>query len=89
MNVFLVKVFNDIENNYQGIDDFKTTVCRNEETAKMVLSNELDDTLKYFKDTYNEGIDDLEYEYSDDHLSFSVDNGRDYISGKIEEKEVL
>lgn len=89
MKVYVVKIFDDIESNYQGIDDFHITLCKDIETAKTILSNELDDVLKYFKERYKEGIKDLDYEYSEDHLSFSVNNGKDYISGIIQEKEVL
>lgn len=89
MKVYIVKIFNDIENNYQGIDDTEITVCKDKSTAQSILSNELDDTLAYFKRKYDEEIEDLDYEYPDNHLSFHVNNGKDYISGVIEEKEVL
>lgn len=89
MKVYIVKIFNDIENNYQGIDDVDLTPCKDIETAKTVLSNELDDTLKYFKERYKQDIENLEYNYPDNHLSFSVNNDKDYITGAIEEKEVL
>lgn len=89
MKVYIVKIFNDIENNYQGIDDTEITVCKDESTAQSILSNELDDTLAYFKRKYDEEIEDLDYKYPDNHLSFHVNNGKDYISGVIEEKEML
>ena len=89
MKVWTVKILNDIEGNYQGIDDTEITVCKDKEKAISVLSDEIKDTLDFFKRKYHENVEDLDYDYPEDHLSFHINNGKDYISGVIEEKEVL
>lgn len=88
--MYIVKILNDIENNYQGIDDVEVYVCSTYRKAINKLSDIFESKVKYFKDEYNLSIndEDLDSEIIADS-QFSIHNNRDYFSGKIEEKEVL
>lgn len=90
MSIYLVKVLNDVSNNYQGIDDIEVYPCSTYDKAIDKLHNIFEEKIKYFEEEYNLSLKegDLDYEIADGK-HFCIHNDRDFFSGQIVEKEVI
>lgn len=87
MKIWILTVFNDIHNVYKGIDDIETYLFNTHSAAKNALVNRSVSAIKSIKDMAKCEYEDLEIDERE-HF-FHVNNGQDYITCKIEEKEVL
>lgn len=80
-----IKVFVVLERSLIGIDEGAKVlaVCKTLDSAKKVISKEKEFVKNNFK-----GFEEYEYNFNDTYVSFSGDNGYDYIVISIEEKEL-
>lgn len=86
MSVYIVKVLNDIQNNYQGVDDIEIYVYDKKVKALMCLMNRALGAINFMVENCHCSIDDLDI-IQEDNL-FHVNDQNNYITIKIEEKEV-
>lgn len=87
MKVWTVKVLNDIQNNYQGIDDIEVYVFDTRSKAIAALVNRSLRAINFMIEAYHNTMEDLEIEERNGF--FHVNDQNNYITIKIEEKEVL
>lgn len=87
MKVWTLTVLNHIENNYQGIDDIEIYIYDSKNKA---INSFINRNLKAINDIKAWGeckFEDLEI--TEFKYLFQCENGRDCISTKITEREVL
>lgn len=87
MKVWILKVLNDIHNNYQGIDDIEVYTFDTYSKAASAIVNRGVEAIKDLKKFAHCDYEDLEIEERKDF--FHANNGNDYITCQIEEQEVL
>lgn len=87
MKVWVLTVLNDINNNYQGIDDVETYLFVTHSKAVCALVNRSTSAITTLKNIAKCEYEDLDIQ-EEEHF-FHVNNGQDYITCKIEEKEVM
>lgn len=87
MKIWVLTVLNDIHNNYKGIDDVETYLFSTRSGAIGALVNRSTSAIRLLKDMAKCEYEDLEVEERK-HF-FHANNGQDYITCKIEEKDVL
>ena len=83
--MYLLVLYSDIHNIYQGINDFETILFNNYENAK----KELDAKAKQVtEDFLTDGCPEEELHSEINEKSFAINNGNDYYSAEIRELEV-
>lgn len=87
MKVWVLKVLNDIHNNYQGINDIEIYVYDSHLKANNAIINRCVAAITTLKKIAKCSYEDLEVEERKDF--FHVNNGSDYITCQIIEQEIL
>lgn len=87
MKVWILKVLNDISNNYQGIDDIEVYVYENRARAITSFINRNLNAISFLTEISKCSAEDLDIEESKNF--FHVNDGNNYITCKLEEKEIL
>ena len=83
----LVITYKDISNCYQGIDDIEIILCDTKKKADEIYKKKINDIFKYFKDTYEEYVEDLQYVEVPGGMQ--IFNDKDYITCQIRKQEVI
>ena len=86
MKVWITKKYYDIENNFEGIDDTHIKIYDSKPKALAAFLIEANSINNYFL-RHEDSLDNCEIEQEEN--LYHVNNGRDYITLKLEEMEIL
>lgn len=86
MKVYMVQCYNDVNNNYKGIDDTEIYLYEDPKIAELKLFEKY--TEKKIEIDFL-GYSDEEDEYNEEKKSYYLSDYNSYYHGRIVEKEIL